>query len=93
MNNMDLISEGKPVILPYLPSDMGEVTFERWKTKVKFFYSHYESTEKCLSEVEDKMNDFFNTKDRELCDMKMNMRLDSLYDKVIVLAKYKERVE
>lgn len=38
MNNMDLISEGRSVILPYLPFDKGEITFERWKTRIKFFH-------------------------------------------------------
>ena len=91
MRNMDLISEGKPVILPYLPSDMGEVVFERWKTKIKFFHKSaaYEAKEL----VEKEVNDFLEKEDRIFVDLKFNCSLENLGEKVVILLIYKERVE
>lgn len=91
MNNMDLISEGKPVILPYLPSDKGEIVFERWKTRIKFFHSSsaYGAREK----VEKEVNDFLEKEDRIFVDLKFNCSLENLGEKVLVLLIYKERVE
>ena len=88
---MDLISEGKPVILPYLPSDAGEVTFERWKTRVKFFHSS--PVDGAKEKVEKEVNEFLEKEDRIFVDLKFNRSLENLGEKVIVLLIYKERVE
>lgn len=91
MKNMDLISEGKPVILPYLPSDKGEVIFERWKTRIKFF--HGSAADGAKEKVEKEVNDFLEKEDRIFVDLKFNRSLENLGEKVIVLLIYKERIE
>ena len=93
MNNMDLISEGKPVILPYIPSDMGEVTFERWKTKIKFFHKRCLSIEEGKEELEEEFNKFFDTKNREVFSIKLNTFLEGIHDKLVLAVIYKERIE
>ena len=92
MNNMDLISEGKPVILPYLPSDNGEVTFERWKTKIKFFHSS-SAFIYAKEKIEEEINDFLEKEDRIFVDLKFNRSLENLGEKVVVLLIYKEWIE
>ena len=88
---MDLISEGKPVILPYVSSDMGDIVLEKWKTKIKFFHSSaaYEAKEK----VEKEVNDFLEKEDRIFVDLKFNCSLGNFGEKIVVLLIYKERVE
>ena len=93
MNNMNLISEGRPVIFPYNPSDNGEIVFERWKTRIKFFHKKHPSIEKGTEELEEEFNKFFNTKDREVLSIKLNTFLEGVYDKLILAVIYKERVE
>ena len=91
MNNMDLISEGKPVILPYIPSEKGEIVFERWKTRIKFFHSS--ATDGAKEKIEKEVNNFLEKEDRIFVDLKFNRFLENLGEKVIVLLIYKERVE
>lgn len=87
----NLISEGKPILFPYNPSDNGEVIFERWKTRVKFFHSSaaYGAKEK----VEKEVNDFLEKEGGIFVDLKFNCSLENLGEKVVVLLIYKERVE
>lgn len=87
----NLISQGKPVVLPYLSSDNGEVIFEQWKTKIKFFHSSsaFDAKEK----VEKEVNDFLAREDRVLVNIKFNCIPENLSEKVIILLIYKERVE
>ena len=87
----NLISEDKPIIFPYNPSDNGEVIFERWKTRVKFFHSSavYGAKEK----VEKEVNDFLAREDRVLVNIKFNCIPENLSEKIIILLIYKERVE
>ena len=92
MSNMDLISEGKSIIFPYNPSDMGEVTFERWKTRIKFFHSS-SAFIYAKEKIEEEVNDFLEKEDRIFVDLKFNRSLENLGEKVVVLLIYKERVE
>lgn len=87
----NLISEDKPIIFPYNPSDNGEVIFEKWKTRIKFFHSSaaYDARQK----VEKEVNDFLEKEDRVFVDIKFNCSLENLGEKVVVLLMYKERVE
>lgn len=87
----NLISEGKPTILLYNPSDNGEVIFEKWKTRIKFF--HTSAALDARQRVEKEVNDFLEKEDKILVDLKFNCSLESLGEKVVVLLIYKERVE
>lgn len=91
MNNMDLIFEDKPVISPYLPSDLGEVTFERWKTKIKFF--HKLAAKNAKEKIEEEVNKFLKREDRIFVDIKFSCISENFGEKVVVLLIYKERVE
>ena len=91
MNNMSLISEGRPVIFPYLPSDEGEVTFERWKTKIKFF--HKSTAQNAKEKIEEEVNKFLEREDRIFVDIKFNCVPANFSEKVVVLLIYKERIE
>ena len=91
MINMDLISKGKQVILPYIPSDKEDVIFERWKTRIKFF--HKSAAYEAKEIVEKEVNDFLEKEDRIFVDLKFNCSLENLGEKVVVLLIYKERVE
>ena len=87
----DLISQGSPTILPYIPSAEGDVVIEQWRTKIKFFHSSsaFDTKEK----VEKEVNDFLARGDRVLVNVKFNCIPENLSEKVIILLIYKERVE
>ena len=87
----DLISQGPPTILPYIPSAEGDIVIEQWKTKIKFFHnsSAFDAKEKLEKEV----NDFLAREDRVLVNVKFNCILENLSEKIIILLIYKERVE
>ena len=91
MNNMNLISEGRPVILPYLPSDKREIVFERWKTRIKFF--HKSAAQNAKEKIEEEVNKFLEREDRFFVDIKFNCVPANFSEKVVVLLVYKERVE
>lgn len=91
MNNMDLISEGRPVILPYIPSEKGDIIFERWKTKIKFF--HKSATQNAKEKIEEEVNKFLEREDRIFVDIKFNCIPENFSEKVVVLLIYKERIE
>lgn len=88
---MDLISEGKPVILPYTSSDEGEIIFERWKTKIKFF--HQSAAQNVKEKIEEEVNNFLERENRIFVDIKFNCIPENFSEKVVVLLIYKERVE
>ena len=87
----DLISQGSPVILPYIPSAEGDVVIEQWRTKIKFFHSSSASDAK--EKVEKEVNDFLARGDRVLVNVKFNCIPENLSEKVVILLIYKERVE
>lgn len=85
----DLISQGSPTILPYIPSAEGDVVIEHWRTKIKFFHSSsaFDAKEK----VEKEVNDFLARGDRVLVNVKFNCIPENLSEKVIILLIYKEK--
>lgn len=87
----DLISQGSPTILPYIPSAEGEVVIEHWRTKIKFF--HGSSALGAKEKIEKEVNDFLAREDRVLVNVKFNSIPENLSEKVIILLIYKERVE
>lgn len=87
----NLISEGKPIIFPYNPSDNGDIVFERWKTKIKFF--HKSAAQNAKEKIEEEVNEFLKREDRIFVDIKFNCIPENFSEKVVVLLIYKERVE
>ena len=84
----DLISQGPQSIFPFIEGE-GDVIIERWRTKIKFFYSSSASDAK--EKVEKEVNDFLAREDRVLVNVKFNCIPENLSEKVIILLIYKEK--